>query len=203
MAHGASGHYEYEYDLQNWKETKVYSGGSTEFWEDFRGVDKDDPKRVWVHPRMMTDYQGLQDQYQRDLFTKACSMEGETYLEVLKLQEDLKFHFYYTGVDPEDGTDEPKVWLGLVVYDKRNLPSITKGLKKIGVDIENSPEDELDKNTAELSFQMMLRSSDAWITYCDPWLKKVFKDPEHKLKKGTVYNYEGDVVKGLLTKEGR
>ena len=27
------------------------------------------------------------------------------------LQEELKFHFYYTGLDPLDGTDDPKEYM--------------------------------------------------------------------------------------------
>merc|ERR1712013_154162 len=148
----------------------------------------------------MNDYNGIKDQWQRDLFVKACCMEGDSYLEVVKLQEELKFHLYYTGLDPEDGTDEPKNWLGLVVYDRKNLANITRGLKRVGVDLEASEENPLAKDTEELAFQMMLRSSDAWITYCDPWLKKVFTDPQNKLKRGTVYNYEEEPVKELFLK---
>ena len=73
------------------------------------------------------DYHGLREMYRRDLYAKAVTLDGDLYLEVIKLQEELKFHFYYTGVDPEDGTDEPTEWMCLVIYDRRNLPDITSG----------------------------------------------------------------------------
>merc|ERR1719458_1583125 len=120
---------EYEYDMTRWKDAKVWSGGTIDQWND------------WDDPKDMMDYDGLTKCYKRDLFSRAISIDGDGYLSVIKLQEELRFHFYYTGIDPEDGTEEPKTWLCLVVYDRANLPGITRGLKKLGVDIERAEED--------------------------------------------------------------
>merc|ERR1712113_659756 len=188
---------EYEYDFTRWKDAKVWSGGSTDDWENFPNLDKDDPKRIKVHPREMQDYKGLIDMWQRDLFVKSCSIDGDLYLDVIKLQEDLKFHFYYTGIDPEDGTDDPKTWMCLIIYDRKNLPGIVKGLKQIGLDIAAQPEDPVAKDTDDLAIQMMLRSSEAWVTFCDPWMKKIFSDPQGKLQPGRVYHYDDETVKSL------
>merc|ERR1719210_2219818 len=98
---------EYEYDLTHWKyDGQGWRGGSMELWEDYRFIDKNDPKHVALHPKHMSDYAGLQSVWIRDLFARAVCVDGDDYLEIIKLQEDLKFHLYYTGMDPEDGTDE-------------------------------------------------------------------------------------------------
>uniref|UniRef100_A0A7S0F9A0 Uncharacterized protein n=1 Tax=Pyrodinium bahamense TaxID=73915 RepID=A0A7S0F9A0_9DINO len=191
---------EYEYDMTRWKDGKVWSGGTMELWNDWD--DPKDPRTMQIHPKDMMDYEGLTKCYARDLYSKAVCIDGDTYLEVIKLQDDLKFHFYYTGLDPEDGTEEPKSWLCLIVYDKARLPGITKGLKTIGVDITNAEEDPVPKGTEDLGFQMMLRATDAFITFCDPWLKKIFTDPDGQLQPGTVHTYEDEVVKKLVLRKG-
>mmetsp|Transcript_44311 Transcript_44311/g.102331 ORF Transcript_44311/g.102331 Transcript_44311/m.102331 type:complete len:193 (-) Transcript_44311:126-704(-) len=190
---------EYEYDMTRWKNAKVWSGGTNELWNDWDDVK--DPRTMEIHPKDMMDYDGLTKCYTRDLFSKAVCIDGDTYLEVIKLQDDLKFHFYYTGIDPEDGTEEPKSWLCLVVYEKRHLPAIVKGLKSIGVDIADADEDPVEKDTEDLGFQMMLRASDAFITFCDPWLKKMFTDAGGELQPGTVYHYQDEVVKKLVLRK--
>ncbi|CAE8607416.1 unnamed protein product, partial [Polarella glacialis] len=109
---------------------------------------------------------------------------------VIRLQEELKFHFYYTGVDPEDGKSDPRQWLCLVVYDKRNWPGIARGLLGLRIDLSSSAEEQVSKDSEDLAIQMMLRSSDAWVTFCDPWLKKPISAPEGAFRPGTVYHHK-------------
>mmetsp|Transcript_71285 Transcript_71285/g.159598 ORF Transcript_71285/g.159598 Transcript_71285/m.159598 type:complete len:194 (-) Transcript_71285:138-719(-) len=187
---------EYEYDMTRWKDAKVFSGGTMDMWNDWD--NEKDPKLMRIHPKDMMDYNGLTKCYTRDLFSKAVCIDGDNYLEVIKLQDDLKFHFYYTGLDPEDGTEEPKSWLCLIVYARQHLAGITKGLKSVGVDISSAEEDPVDRDTDDLGLQMMLRSSDTWVTFCDPWIKKVFNDPDGLLQPGGTYHYEDDTVKKLV-----
>mmetsp|Transcript_13504 Transcript_13504/g.41849 ORF Transcript_13504/g.41849 Transcript_13504/m.41849 type:complete len:194 (-) Transcript_13504:210-791(-) len=191
---------EYEYDMSRWKDAQVFCGGTMDMWNDWD--DPKNPKLVRIHPKDMMDYEGLTKCYTKDLFSKAVCIEGDAYLEVIKLQADLKFHFYYTGLDPEDGTEEPKSWLCLVVYARASLPGITKGLKSVGIDISGAEEDPVPKDTDDLGLQMMLRASDAWVTFCDPWLKRVFTDPDGQLQPGGTYHYNDEAVKSLVLRKG-
>mmetsp|Transcript_4830 Transcript_4830/g.14256 ORF Transcript_4830/g.14256 Transcript_4830/m.14256 type:complete len:194 (+) Transcript_4830:83-664(+) len=190
---------EYEYDLSRWKNAKVWSGGTMDQWQDW-----DDPKntrQVPIHPRDMQDFEGLNKCTVKDLWSKSVCIDGDLYKEVIQLQEELKFHFYYTGLDPEDGTEEPKSWLCLVVYNKVHLSAITRGLKSIGVDIAEAEEDPVPTDTEDLGIQMMMRATDAFVTFCDPWLKKISTDPEGSLKPGHVYHYEDDAVKQTVLRK--
>eukprot|EP00931_Biecheleriopsis_adriatica_P109834 TRINITY_DN84101_c0_g1_i1.p1 TRINITY_DN84101_c0_g1~~TRINITY_DN84101_c0_g1_i1.p1 ORF type:complete len:215 (-),score=53.06 TRINITY_DN84101_c0_g1_i1:46-615(-) len=184
---------EFEYDMTKWLNARVWSGGPVEDWE-LPGSKQATP----VHPRDMMDYHGLSSCWPRDLYSRAICLAEEQHLEVINLQEDLKFHFYYTGLEPRDGTEDPKEWLCLLVYDRRNWEGIARGLSQLGIPLEASPEELVDKDTDDLAIQMMLRASDAWITYCDPWLKQEFSDSHGVLEPGKVYRYKEDGLKDKL-----
>eukprot|EP00434_Breviolum_minutum_P023402 symbB.v1.2.020645.t1/scaffold1750.1/size103142/5 len=146
----------------------------------------------------MMDYHGLSNMWPRELYSRALCVQEEQILEVIKLQEELKFHFYYTGLDPLDGTDDPKEYMCLVVYSQTNWKTIQQGLLQLGLEI-GSAEEVVDKDTEDLAIQMMLRASDAWVTYCDPWMKREFADEGQVLKPGKVYRFTED---GLQEKLG-
>eukprot|EP00933_Yihiella_yeosuensis_P042649 TRINITY_DN3728_c0_g3_i1.p1 TRINITY_DN3728_c0_g3~~TRINITY_DN3728_c0_g3_i1.p1 ORF type:complete len:193 (+),score=37.40 TRINITY_DN3728_c0_g3_i1:65-643(+) len=186
---------EFEHDMSNWKNARVWSGGPAEEWDCWGPPG--DTHHVPIHPRDMMDYHGLREMSQRDLFSRAVCLDGDNHLEVIRLQEELRFHFYYTGVDPQDGTDEPKNWLCLIVYHRSNWPGIVRGLLSIKVDLSAAEEQPLNKDSEDLAVQMMLRASDTWVTFCDPWLKKPFSPPEGLLESGKVYHYKDDAVKSL------
>ncbi|CAJ1334859.1 unnamed protein product [Effrenium voratum] len=186
---------EFEYDMTKWKEAKIWSGGPVEDWE--AQDSKKDASTVAVHPRDMMDYHGLRNTWPRELYSRALCVGEDQYLEVIKLQEELKFHFYYTGLDPMDGTDDPKDYMCLVVYSKPNWKGIARGLTELGIQVSDSEEEAVDKDTEDLGIQMMLRASDAWVTYCDPWMKREFVD-NGVLQQGKVYRFKEDNLKEKL-----
>lgn len=186
---------EFEYDMTRWKNAKIWSGGPVEDWEVLR-ADGSKPA-VSVHPRDMMDYHGLSSMWPRELYSRAVCVGEEQVTEVIKLQEELKFHFYYTGLDPRDGTEDPKEYMCLVVYSKANWKDIQRGLAQLGLELD--AEEAVDKDTEDLAIQMMLRASDAWITYCDPWMKREFADDAGLLQPGKVYRLNED---GLQEKLG-
>ncbi|CAK9007735.1 unnamed protein product [Durusdinium trenchii] len=187
---------EFEYDMTKWKEAQIWSGGPVEDWE---VPGKDGSKAaVSVHPRDMMDYHGLSNMWPRELYSRAVCVGEEQYLEVIKLQEELRFHFYYTGLDPMDGTDDPKEYLCLVVYSKADWKGIEGGLEQLGIHLAESPEEPVDQETEDLAIQMMLRASDAWITYCDPWMKRQFDAAGAELQPGKVYRLDEDGLREKL-----
>eukprot|EP00435_Cladocopium_sp_Y103_P071728 s1182_g38.t1 len=142
--------------MTKWKDAKIWSGGPVEEWEVLR-ADGSKPA-VSVHPRDMMDYHGLSSMWPRELFSRAVCVGEELVIEVIKLQEELKFHFYYTGLDPMDGTEDPKEYMCLVVYSKANWKDIQRGLSQLGLELD--AEEAVDKDTEDLAIQMMLRASD-------------------------------------------
>mmetsp|Transcript_152584 Transcript_152584/g.489311 ORF Transcript_152584/g.489311 Transcript_152584/m.489311 type:complete len:198 (+) Transcript_152584:90-683(+) len=181
---------EQKYDMTRWKTLPIWTGGLAASWE-FDGLQAE--TSVPVHPRDMQDYYGLASMYRRELFARAVCLQGEKYQEVISKQDELKFHFYYTGVAPEDGSDVPREWLCLVIYEKMYLPGILRGLRQIGVDLEDADEDRIEPDAEELAFQMMMRATDAWITLNDPWMKSVEDDLEGKLEAGQVHRYQSEL----------
>merc|ERR1712107_239744 len=118
------------------------------------------------------------------MFMKEFEVDGELIYEIIEQQEDLRFHLYYCGIDP--GTDDriPKRWACIVFYEPSSRDNVTRGMKRLGVDLSSVEEDEVDETTDELGIQMMMRSNDDWVTFCDPWLKAPVTAPE--LENGRV-----------------
>merc|ERR1712096_44395 len=108
------------------------------------------PDIVPAHPASMREWPILSRMNVKNLLMKPVLIEGSMVFDVIKLQQELSFHFYYTGLDPQKGDGkDPDVWICAVIYEGKFLNGITHGLKSIGVDISDVQPEPLTEDIEE------------------------------------------------------
>mmetsp|Transcript_41654 Transcript_41654/g.77634 ORF Transcript_41654/g.77634 Transcript_41654/m.77634 type:complete len:197 (-) Transcript_41654:117-707(-) len=168
-----------------WRQNPLFMGN----------VDLEDKHGIAAAPVEMRTYPITQRMTAKELYMKPTIIEGSLVYEVIKLQQELKFHFYYTGVDPQKGDgQEPAFWVCAVIYMEKYLPAITAGLKKIGVDIDDIEPSPLTEDIEEFVSTVIVRSPGTWVTACDPWMK-VLSDGDTGLESGSVYRHNEEIIK--------
>mmetsp|Transcript_121699 Transcript_121699/g.190095 ORF Transcript_121699/g.190095 Transcript_121699/m.190095 type:complete len:200 (-) Transcript_121699:67-666(-) len=171
-----------------WRSNQLYTGGSIDDYSDYLV-----PGAVRAHPATMKEWGILGKMTLKDMMMKPTLVDGGTVFEVIKLQQELCFHFYYTGVDPQKGDDkDPEVWICAVIYEEKYLAGITKGLQKIGVDISDVQPEPLTEDIQEFIVQTIVHTPGAWITAHDPFMKVLMED--QLLEQGKIYHFEDDFI---------
>ena len=94
------------------------------------------------------------------------------FFQVSKLQEDLKFHFVLAGIDSENH-NFPEEWLCSFANEKENLCNVTQGFMRLSISMGKEKVFEVNQDSMDMGVQMIVRSPYAYITYVDPYMKKM------------------------------
>jgi hypothetical protein len=174
---------EYHYDFGKWKQAHAFTGG-----DDWGDIDD-------VRPQDIMQYDLIKSIYKRDLYQRYVMLKGDLPFKCIDIQHEHNFHFFYTGVIPEDGGDEPTEYICAVYYEKEREKKVLDALSEIGVDMSDTVEEKTDWDSECFIDQMLLNAPHV-ITAHDPWMKKIIKK-KNPLENGKLYHEDDQIIKDM------